>query len=210
LPGADKRLNEIFEKEAQFMRNTLKALTTLVLSVTMTAGMAQTSASSGDIRKASHHARRVPKKLSVEQQIKDMHDQLQAEMQSQINQLKLQLSNSIAQLQGAQQQAAAANAAAAQAQLQAQQQQQQTAENIAAVSNLQGAVTRLQTSNSGMETQVQQVEKTSLDNQKAIEEPTAIRYKGVTITPGGFLAGETVWRQKTLNADMYTNWNGQP
>jgi hypothetical protein len=210
LPAADKRLNEIFEKEAQFMRNTLKALTTLVLSVTMTAGMAQTAASSGDIRKASHHARRVPKKPSVEQQIKDMHDQLQAEMQSQINQLKLQLSNSIAQLQGAQQQAAAANAAAAQAQLQAQQQQQQTAENIAAVSNLQGAVTKLQTSNSGMETQVQQVEKTTLDNQKAIEEPTAIRYRGVTITPGGFLAGETVWRQKTLNADMYTNWNGQP
>jgi hypothetical protein len=32
--------------------------------------------------------------------LKNMHDQLQAEMQSQINQLKLQLSNSIAQLQG--------------------------------------------------------------------------------------------------------------
>jgi ABC-type phosphate transport system auxiliary subunit len=79
------------------------------------------------------------KKPSVEKQIKDMHDQLQAEMQSQINQLKLQLRNSIAQLQGAKQQAAAANAAAAQAQLQAQQQQQQTAENIAAVSNLQSS-----------------------------------------------------------------------
>jgi hypothetical protein len=75
------------------------------------------------------------KKPSVEKQIKDMHDQLQAEMQSQINQLKLQLRNSIAQLQGAKQQAAAANAAAAQAQ----QQQQQTAENIAAVSNLQSS-----------------------------------------------------------------------
>jgi len=40
-----------------------------------------------------------------------MHDQLRAEMQSQIDQLKLQLSNSIAQLQEAQQHAAAANAA---------------------------------------------------------------------------------------------------
>jgi uncharacterized protein involved in outer membrane biogenesis len=49
-----------------------------------------------------------------------MHDQLRAEMQSQIDQLKLQLSNSIAQLQEAQQHAAAANAAAAQGQLQAQ------------------------------------------------------------------------------------------
>lgn len=194
------------------MRNTLTALTTLVLSVTITRGMAQTVASSGDVPKASHHARQLPKKPSVEKQIKDMHDQLQAEMQSQINQLKLQLSNSIAQLQGAQQQAAAANAAAAQAWLQAQQQQQQqqTAENIAAVSNLQGAVTKFQTSSSGLETRVQQVEKTMLNNQRAIEEPTTIRYKGVTISPGGFLAGETVWRQKSLNADLYTNWNGQP
>jgi hypothetical protein len=121
------------------MRNTLTALTTLVLSVTIARGMAQTAASSGDVPKASHHARQLPKKPSVEKQIKDMHDQLQAEMQSQMNQLKLQLSNSIAQLQGAKQQAAAANAAAAQAHLQAQQQQQQTAENIAAVSNLQSS-----------------------------------------------------------------------
>jgi hypothetical protein len=133
-----------------------------------------------------------------------------AEMQSQIDQLKLQLSNSIAQLQEAQQHAAAANAAAAQGQLQAQQQQQQTADSITAVSNLQGAITKLQTSSSALETQVQQVEKTTLDNQTAMEQPAAVRYKGVTIIPGGFLAGETVWHQKTLNADMYTNWNGQP
>jgi hypothetical protein len=174
------------------MRNTLKALTTLVLSVTMTSGMAQTAASSGDISKASHHARQSSKRPSIEKQMKDMHDELRAEMQSQIDQLKLQLSNSIAQLQEAQQHAAAANAAAAPAQLQAQQQQQQTADNITAVSNLQGAITKLQTSSSGLETQVRQVEKTALDNQTAMEQPAAIRYKGVTIIPGGFLAGETV------------------
>src|SRR5580704_16672874 len=53
LPAADKRLNEIFEKEALFMRNTLKALTTRVVSVTMTAGMAQNKECSGGIPKAS-------------------------------------------------------------------------------------------------------------------------------------------------------------
>ena len=31
-----------------------------------------------------------------------------------------------------------------------------------------------------------------------LESPLAIHYKGVTITPGGFLAAETVWRQHGL------------
>ena len=192
------------------MGNKLKVLGAALLSVAVTAGGAQTTAQAGDTAKTVHHARQLKKTPSVQQQIKAMHDELKAEMQSQIDQLKQQLNDSIAQLQQAQQQATAASAAAAQAQLQAQLQQQNTADNTAVVSNLRAEVAKLQVSNSGLDTQVQQVQKSMLENQKAIEEPTAIHYKGVTIIPGGFLAGETVWRQRTLNADMYTNWNGQP
>lgn len=43
-----------------------------------------------------------------------------------------------------------------------------------------------------------------------LESPTAIHYKGVTITPGGFLAGETVWRQRAEQADINTQLNGIP
>ena len=43
-----------------------------------------------------------------------------------------------------------------------------------------------------------------------LESPIAIHYKGVTITPGGFLAGETVWRQRAEGADINTNLNGIP
>ena len=43
-----------------------------------------------------------------------------------------------------------------------------------------------------------------------LESPTAIHYKGVTITPGGFLAGETVWRQRAEQADINTQFNGIP
>ncbi len=34
--------------------------------------------------------------------------------------------------------------------------------------------------------------------------PASISYKGVTLTPGGFFAAETVWRQKALSADINT------
>jgi hypothetical protein len=49
------------------------------------------------------------------------------------------------------------------------------------------------------------------DTQKRIAEPpTAIHYKGVTLTPGGFLAAETVWRQKATGGDIPTPFTGIP
>jgi hypothetical protein len=42
------------------------------------------------------------------------------------------------------------------------------------------------------------------------EQNASIRYKGVTLTPGGFLAGESIWRQRAMNADIYTNFNATP
>ena len=41
-------------------------------------------------------------------------------------------------------------------------------------------------------------------------EPTSIHYKGVTLTPGGFFAAESVWRQKALGADINTPFNNIP
>jgi hypothetical protein len=46
--------------------------------------------------------------------------------------------------------------------------------------------------------------------QAAAESPLALRYKGITITPGGYLAAETVWRQRGLGADINTPFNGIP
>src|SRR5208282_4745322 len=42
------------------------------------------------------------------------------------------------------------------------------------------------------------------------DEPTSLHYKGVTITPGGFMAAETVWRQKALSSDINSNLNANP
>ncbi len=43
-----------------------------------------------------------------------------------------------------------------------------------------------------------------------LETPTAIHYKGITITPGGFLAGETVWRQRATIGDINTAMSSTP
>ena len=40
--------------------------------------------------------------------------------------------------------------------------------------------------------------------------PIAIRYKGITLTPGGFLAAETVFRNKADSADINTGFNQIP
>jgi hypothetical protein len=42
------------------------------------------------------------------------------------------------------------------------------------------------------------------------EEPASIRFKGVTLTPGGFMAAETVWRQKALGSDVNSNLGAIP
>ncbi len=39
------------------------------------------------------------------------------------------------------------------------------------------------------------------------EPPTALHFRGITITPGGFLAAESVWRSRALASDVNTPFN---
>jgi hypothetical protein len=47
-------------------------------------------------------------------------------------------------------------------------------------------------------------------NQSNSETPAVLHYKGVNLTPGGFLAGETAWRQHELQADIASPFNSIP
>jgi len=40
--------------------------------------------------------------------------------------------------------------------------------------------------------------------------PAALHYKGITLTPGGFFAAETVWRQRAVSGDINTPFNAIP
>jgi Skp family chaperone for outer membrane proteins len=189
------------------MKNHLKAMATCILVTAMATAHAQTATSSGTAgtkKPVRHRTTRKPARPSVELQIQ----QLRQDMETQINQLKQQLTDSQSQLQAAQQQAAAANAAAAQTQQAAQQQQQQTAENAAAVSSLQGAVTDLKSNSTSLASSIQETQTNIL---KKVESPDAIHFKGATISPtGSFLAAETVWRARGIGSDINTPFSATP
>src|SRR5208337_3954882 len=112
-------------------------------------------------------------------QLKELKDAIAAQQQ-QIQQLQ-QLQQQVGQAQAAATDAEKAAAAAALAQA------PKSAEEI---SGLQHDVTDLKACCASTTEALQEVQKRVSD----LESPLAIHYKGITITPGGFLAGETVWR----------------
>jgi hypothetical protein len=46
--------------------------------------------------------------------------------------------------------------------------------------------------------------------QDGTEPPASIHIKGITLTPGGFMEGAGVWRQRALSADVTTPFNSVP
>jgi hypothetical protein len=137
-------------------------------------------------------------------------DQIQAlrqEMQSQIDGLKNDLANKDAQLKQAQQAASDAQASAARAQEAATAQQQVVTENASAVSTLQSTVTDLKANAVSLATTVSDE---TANIKKAINSPNELHYKGVTLTPGGYLAAETVWRSRATGGDIPTAFNALP
>jgi hypothetical protein len=140
----------------------------------------------------------------------DVQDQIQAlrqEMQGQIDALKSDLATKDQELQQAKQAAADAQAAAAKAEADATSQQQAFSENAAAVSTLQSSVKDL-TANQASLTTTLSDETTGI--KKMISNPDTLHYKGITITPGGFTAGETVWRAKATGGDIPTAFTSLP
>ena len=120
-----------------------------------------------------------------------------AQQQQQIQELRDQLHNRDQAAQQAQSAAVDAASKADAAQAQATQQQQ-------TVSELKGDVTDLKTNVASTVVSVQ-------ETQKSISAPpTAIHVKGITITPGGFLAAETSYRTRALGADVNTPFNSVP
>lgn len=72
----------------------------------------------------------------------------------------------------------------------------------------QAAVGELKTDVADVKANLLNTATTLQETQKSISEPpTAIHFKGITLTPGGFLAAETVYRTRALGADINTPFN---
>jgi hypothetical protein len=71
---------------------------------------------------------------------------------------------------------------------------------------LQSAVAAVKSEQVATTAYVEHVKKTLPESQN----PLALRYKGVSITPGGYFAGSTLYRSHAENADINTTWSSIP
>lgn len=117
-----------------------------------------------------------------------------AQQQQQIQELRDELRRRDQSVQQAQSAATDAAGKAEAAQTTASQQQQ-------SVAALQTDVTDLKSNMANTIVSVQETQK------KVSEGPTEIHFKGITLTPGGFLAAEFVRRSRALGADINTPFN---
>jgi hypothetical protein len=74
------------------------------------------------------------------------------------------------------------------------------------ISGLQHDVADLRTLSTKSAEALQDTEK----RVSGLENPLAIHYKGITLTPGGFLAADTVWRPHAMFSDIGTQFNAIP
>jgi hypothetical protein len=136
--------------------------------------------------------------------------QMRQDLQSQIDELKSRLAARDAQIEAMQTGSQATQEKAATTAAKVETIDTTVHESAATVSGLQSTVSTLQTQSSSTAATVQEVQTTQVKIQKSIDEPTSFHFKGVTLVPGGFLAGEAIWRQRALNADIYSNFNATP
>ncbi len=187
------------------MKNFQKAIAVIALSGMCLAAPAP-SAGEAPAKKATkkHHAAakvEAKKDETAEQlrQLKESVDQqaaATAQLQQQLQQTQQQLQQTQQQLTSAQQEAQKASAKASE---------------VEANSNLQ--VQKVQSDVSDVKTALNTTTVEVQKNEKKVdylEHPASISYKGVKLTPGGFLAAESVWRQHDETTDVLSSFNGIP
>jgi hypothetical protein len=140
-------------------------------------------------------------------ELEELRQTLQSQ-QEQLQLLKEELAKRDRQIDEAREAATAANARAAEANAKAVEAVSSTASVRTTTDSLNTTVTALKTSSDSLATTVANQQAAA----RAAEEtgPASIKYKGITITPGGFLAAETVTRSRTASADINTPFTGIP
>ncbi len=139
-------------------------------------------------------------------EVEELRQALQAQ-QEQLQMLKEELAKRDRQIEEAREAAAAANSRATEANVKATEAAATSAEVKTTTTALNSSVASLASSNAAAANAA-----VAADGQGGKEEkgPTTIRFKGVNITPGGFIAAETVNRQRAESADINTPFNAIP
>jgi len=181
-------------------------LTTAAAAI-LTVALAATSAFASDpAPKPKKHVANRPKAPSVQDQIQQLRDALDAQG-NKINSLESDLSAKDSQLKHAAQEAAEAKAQAAKAEAEVSAQQQGIVTNATAVTTLQATVTTLKGNQASLATTVSNE---TAKIKKAIENPSTLHYKGITLTPYGFFNGDSMWRSHATGGEEATPWSAIP
>jgi hypothetical protein len=177
-------------------------LTWCAIPLLATALLAQDAGTTPPKKKAAKKA--VPAVTAAD--VQALRDAIAAQQQ-QIEQLRQALENKGQAAQQASQQAQQAQSAAGDAQAKADQASAQASQQQEAVTAIKGDIADIKQNSTNTALSLQETQKNIADS---LESPLALHYKGITITPGGFLAAETVWRQKALASDVNTPFNSVP
>src|SRR5262249_41870699 len=139
------------------------------------------------------------------EQVEALRQTLEAQQQ-QIQQLKEELSRRDSQIGDVKTAAAAADAKATEANSKVAEAAASSAEVNTTTTRLSSDVADLKLGSDALKGAVQDTQKKII----AAESPSTIHFKGITLTPGGFLAAETVTRTRAASADINTPLTGIP
>jgi len=196
----------------------MKKFAALTLSIFLTYGTAladtpkDANPEPGKAAKAAKAAKAKAKGAEKESaafaaELEELRQTLQAQ-QEQLQMLKEELAKRDRQIDAAQNAAAAANTRAIEASSKATAAVSASAEVKSAASSLNSTISDLKVSNESLRTTVATAQ---ADAKKAEETgPASIKYKGITITPGGFIAAETVTRTRAASAGINTDFKNIP
>src|SRR6202790_822698 len=144
---------------------------------------------------------------AIAAELEELRQTLQSQ-QEQLTLLKEELAKRDRQIDEAREPAAAANSRANEASVKA----SEAVSTSAAARSTSAAINNSRVASSAGEPIVtQQAHDPQDPKSKPTEDgPGSIRYKGVTLTPGGFIAAETVYRTRATSADINTPFNSIP
>ncbi|HVH71459.1 MAG TPA: hypothetical protein VNB49_10165 [Candidatus Dormibacteraeota bacterium] len=194
----------------------MKKLAALTLSLFLGTGMALADTpKNSDAQPAKAPAPAKPKAgkkaeksdTAIAAEIEELRQAIQSQ-QEQLQLLKEELAKRDRQIDEAREAAAAANARAAEARSKAVEAVNSSAEVKSTTATLNTTVSDLKASNEALKTTVASEQ---AEAKKAEEMgPSTIKYKGVNITPGGFVEAATVFRNRATSADINTPFNSIP
>lgn len=183
----------------------MKRVTALALTLMLAASAAQAQQSTTTTTTTRRRTTATRTDPALADQLNQLKQAIDAQ-QEQIRQLSQQIQSRDQQVQQLQQKLDQSQAAASEAASKADAAASQSSEQQQTVSALKSDVTDLKNNTTNSALALQETQKLIHD----AESPLAIHYKGINITPGGFLAAESVWRAHALGSDINTPFNSIP